>query len=357
MKFKIGEKVNFLNENGGGKVLKIIDSKLVLIETHEGFEMPVLGTELISDYRAQEEIKPQTEFFENKYIDINKTEEEEVVENVSEINPWGSVREEKGIYFAFEPHEQQWVLTGDIDIFIVNHTSYDILYSLFMEVDGQLEGVDFSSVPPDSKINIATINRDEIENWIKGYVQILFHSDMVKKVYFPLHSVIDAKANRFFKEGSYRSNTLLDGKAILMSIAPENTLEVVTNSGNENKFGSKTKAGIAEAVKDKPLIDKHKRALGEAVVDLHIAELLDNILGLSSHDMLTTQIDYFKKALESAMTNDYSKVTFIHGVGNGVLKNSIISELENYRNTQNQMASISKFGVGAFDVLIESTEE
>jgi hypothetical protein len=149
----------------------------------------------------------------------------------------------------------------------------------------------------------------------------------------------------------------LQGKAILMSIAPENTLEVVTNSGEEKKIGSKTKASIAEAVKDKPFIDKHKRGLGEAVVDLHIAELLDNILGLSSHDMLTTQIDYFKKALLSAMTNDYSKVTFIHGVGNGVLKNSIISELENYRNTQNQMASISKFGVGAIDVLIETTEE
>jgi hypothetical protein len=46
-------------------------------------------------------------------------------------------------------------------------------------------------------------------------------------------------------------------------------------------------------------------------------------------------------------------VTFIHGVGNGVLKNAIIEELKNYENTSNRMASIMKFGVGAIDVMIK----
>ncbi len=32
------------------------------------------------------------------------------------------------------------------------------------------------------------------------------------------------------------------------------------------------------------------------------------------------QLDYFNKSLDSAMVNEYEKVTFIHGVGNGVLK-------------------------------------
>ena len=57
--------------------------------------------------------------------------------------------------------------------------------------------------------------------------------------------------------------------------------------------------------------------------------------------------------LESAITSEYDKVTFIHGVGNGVLKNAIIEELKNYENTSNRMASIMKFGVGAIDVIIK----
>ena len=120
--------------------------------------------------------------------------------------------------------------------------------------------------------------------------------------------------------------------------------------------GSTTSATASKPLKDIPLIDKFKRGLGEAVVDLHIAEVVDNIAGLTSLDMLNLQIGQFNKTLESAMASDYTKVTFIHGVGNGVLKDKIIAELENYSNTKNQMASISKFGVGAIDVLIVSGE-
>jgi hypothetical protein len=355
MKFKIGDKVNFLNENGGGIVVKIIDNRLVQIETEDGFEMPVLATELIKDHRA-EPAQEDFSFLSRTPETTNTQEKEEEPDNISEINPWGNIREEKGIYLAFEPHERQWVLTGDLDVHLINHTSNEILYSLFMKIDDHIEGIDFNSVPSDSKITIASIGRDEIENWINGYVQILFHNDLPSKVYYPLHSEIDLKINRFFKEGSYRSNTLTNGKAIIVNISPEAGLEIVTQNTDDRKYGSKTKAGLAEPVKDKPLIDKHNQGIGEAIVDLHIGELLDNILGLSSHDMLNTQIDYFKKTLESAMKNDYSKVTYIHGVGNGVLKNNIIKELENYTNTENQMASISKFGVGAIDVMISSNE-
>lgn len=356
MKFKIGERVNFLNESGGGKVVKVIDNRLILIETDEGFEMPVLATELIRDFRAEGQEEP---IFISKEVP-KPSQEIEAAEaepnNVSEINPWGAIREEKGIYLAFEPHEQQWVLTGDLDIVLLNHTNYDILYSLFMEIDGQIEGVDFSSVPADSKIIIATIGRDEIDNWVKGYIQILFHSDLPDKLYYPLHSDIDLTINRFFKEGSYRSNTLLNQKAVIVDIAPVSSLELVSNNLTKKKFGSTTSAKTSKPLKEIPLIDKFKRGIGEAIVDLHIAEVVDNIAGLSSRDMLNLQIGQFKKMLESAMANDYTKVTFIHGVGNGVLKDKIVAELENYVNTKNQMASISKFGVGAIDVLIVNSD-
>lgn len=356
MKFKIGEEVNFLNESGGGKVVKIIDSKLVMIETEDGFEMPVLSTDLIKNFRSQSQEMEEVVFVKDTSVPAPTPEVEIIDDGISEINPWGTIREEKGIFLAFEPHEQQWILTGEIDIFILNNTRHDILYSLFMEIDGNLEGVDFSSIPADSKILIATISRDEIENWVKGYIQVLFHNDLPDKIYYPLHSVIDLKANRFFKEGSYRTNTLLQGKALIVSIAPETALEVVTTNISDRKYGSKTKAGIAETLKDKPLIDKHKSEIGVAVVDLHIAELMENIAGYSSHDMLNIQIGYFKKTLESAMNNEYRKITFIHGVGNGVLKNSIIKELENYSNTKTQMASISKFGVGAIEIIITNED-
>ena len=351
MRFKVGDKVNFLNESGGGTIVGIIDNKLVKLKTNDGFEMPVLSSELIIDQRSL----PKDDFSEpikkSNHVKVEETEPDEP-EFISEINPWGTVKEAKGIYLAFEPHEQQWLLTGDIDVILLNNTSYDILYSLFFEIDDVIEGVDYGSLPSDSKIVLSTISRDGIENWIKGFIQVLFHNDLPQKLYLPLHSDIQIKPARFFKEGNYVTNSLLQGKALIVTIMQQSALTTVVNDEHNKKFNQTSKAKTTEPAREKPLIDKHKSGLNEAIVDLHIGEITDNIAGLSSHDMFIMQLDYFKKTLHSAISNDYSKITFIHGVGNGVLKSAIIKELEEYEGIENKMAAISKFGAGAIDILI-----
>ncbi|MEE4258546.1 MAG: DUF2027 domain-containing protein [Bacteroidales bacterium] len=352
MRFKIGDKVNFLNERGGGTVIGIIDNKLVKLKTNDGFEMPVLSADLILDYRSM----PAEDFTEPLRIpETSKIQQEEIEEpgRISEINPWGAVKEEKGLYFAFEPHEQQWLLTGDMDVILINHTSYDILYSLFFEIENVMEGIDYGSLPADSKIVLDTISRDEIEKWLKGYIQVLFHRDLPDKLYQPLHSDIEIKPARFFKEGNYLTNTMLQGKALILTLSLQSALTVVSKSDYQKKFNQSNEAKATEPAKEKPFIDKHKINLNEAVVDLHIGEIVENIAGLTSLDMLNLQLAYFKKALQSAISNDYTKATFIHGVGNGVLKAAIIKELEDYEGVENRMASISKFGVGAIDILIK----
>lgn len=354
MRLKVGDKVKFLNEGGGGTVKAILGSQMVKLETDDGFEMPVLATDLIKDYRAegQEPIKVAGTFSAPA-----QAPEEVEEDRVSGINPWGTIKEEKGIYLAYEPHERQWILTGLIDVVLINHTNYDILFNLFLEQEGQLRGIDFSSVPFQSKIVIETIERDDLENWTKGYVQLMFHKDQPDKIFFPIHSVIDIKPSRFYKEGSYQSSTLIQGKSILIAVAPESTFETASFNEASRKSDKRGKASIADQVKEIQLIDKYRTDIGTAIVDLHIGEVVDNIAGLSSHDMFNVQIDHFKKTLENAIKNDYRKVTFIHGVGNGVLKNAIIEEIKNYEHLEGKMASISKFGVGGIDIMIKVKEE
>lgn len=354
MAFKIGEKVKFLNEKGGGKVVAIIDNKMVRIETDEGFEMPVLTKELIKDFRSEQSEELLQAVSPSPIVEKESTEDEET--RVSQINPWGRVREEKGVYLAYEPHDQQWLLTGDVDLLLVNNTDMEMLYNLFLVQNQTLQGIDYGSVPPKSKILVDTIQRDQLEHWCSGYLQVMFHQDKPGNVYLPVNNVIDIKPSRFFKEGSYVENTLLDGRVILVSIAPFTTLTVATDKEIVLKEGNQVQQEKAGVQSKKALIDKYRTAVFEAVVDLHIAELVDNIAGLSSHDMFNIQMDTFRKTLDSAIENEYNKVTYIHGVGNGVLKNAIVKELEHYETTSNRMASISKFGVGAIDVLLKNRE-
>jgi len=358
MRFKVGDKVKFLNETGGGVVTAIIDNKLVKVETDEGFEVPVLSKDLIPDYRGREAEEILFTSNEPKQKEVPKHEETSQSEenSISTINPWGQTKEEEGFYLVFEPHEQQWVLTGDLDILLVNHTPFDILYNLFLERHDKLEGVDYGSVPPESKIVLATISRDEIDHWLRGIIQIMIHETNPGKVFFPLHSVIDIRASRFFKEGSYQSNTLTNGKAIISVIALRSTLREAAENTIQQKFDAEPEETKIAVKREIPFIEKFRTDTGEAVVDLHIGEIVDNIAGLDSRDMLQLQMNHFRKALESAIAEGYHKVTFIHGVGNGILKNAIIKELKEYEHLEGTLASIIKFGVGALDVSINTNK-
>jgi hypothetical protein len=354
MRFKVGDKVKFLNETGGGVVTAIIDNKLVKVETDEGFEMPVLSKDLIPDYREStaEEMTRSNDKPQSSATAQSDSDSEPGQDNISEINPWGDIKEEEGIYLLFEPHEPQWVLTGDLDVLLVNHTPFDILYNLFLERNDKTEGVDYGSIPPESKAVLATISRDELEHWLKGFIQLMMHKTHPEKIFLPVHSTIDIRISRFFREGSYKATSLTQNKALVSVVVLRSALAAASVNEPEQKKDFTPQETKTSVKRDIPFIEKYRTAPGEAVVDLHIGEIVDNIAGLESRDMLQLQLNHFRKALESAIAEGYTKVTFIHGVGNGILKNNIIKEIEAYENVEGIPASIIKFGVGALDVSI-----
>lgn len=359
-KFKSGDKVKFLNEKGGGTVVRLIDSRMALVSIEDGFEIPVLMSDLVIDpASAEARVKQATEVIREEVLRQEQQHAAEVdAARKSGLRRFAKNPEPEGVYMAFVPHEQQWVLTGLLDVMLINHTNTEMLYSFTLSSDEGFENVDYGQVEAFSKVVIESISREDLSYWTSGIVQALFIEDVSKRPLIPLHAPFQVKANRFFKEGSYVSSAVLGEKAVMVRLELLTSLRMDQQQEQQfQKEGRLAEASVVnKPVAEKPLIDKHRTSPGEAVVDLHIAELLENIAGLSSKDMLKIQLDYFHKTLESAMANEYDKVTFIHGVGNGVLKNAIIKALEEYEGTQNRMASMSKFGVGAIDVLIRDKE-
>lgn len=358
--FNIGDRVNFLSSTGGGKVTKIIDSKMVLVEIEDGFELPCLTSDLVLDFRSQPTRQQQIVDAVQKEVQTKQKEEEEQREEARHggLRRHAKDAEKEGVYLAFVPHDQQWMLTGPIDLILLNNTSYEMLYSLTIRETEKFNNADYGQIDAYGKVTIESISRDDLEYWLNGIVQAIFCKDESKEMLLPLNAPFELRPARFFKEGSYTMSGLLGEKAVMICLA-----DIVTMRNSDEDFtrlmkeGMKTTSANNAIVKPKYPIDKHRTATGEAVVDLHIGELVDNIAGLSSHDMFTMQMDYFRKMLDSAIAADYSKVTFIHGVGNGVLKNAIIEELKHYKNTENRMASLAHFGVGAIDVVITERQK
>ena len=95
-------------------------------------------------------------------------------------------------------------------------------------------------------------------------------------------------------------------------------------------------------------------AKDEMIVDLHIEKLMEDHYGLNNTEKLDIQARHFRKKLEMAVNGHFTKVVFIHGVGNGVLRQTIRDLLKTYEGLEYSDASYKKFGAGATEVKIVS---
>ncbi len=360
MKLKVGDKVKFLNEHGGGVVSKVISSNLVHVKIEDGFEIPTMTSELV---KVQEEEQTASHLFMDSGMaaaETHKTpdthQEEEIVYD-DRISPLEVFRakgdDKKGIYLAYVPQDQRWMLTGMLDIYLVNFTDYDILFSLFLrKANGAWEGMDYDAVKSNSKVLLNSIHREEIEKWSYGIVQVLYHKDLSSKVLSPANCTFSFKPAKLYRENVYQGSSFLNEKAFLLTLNEIAQQPASAESEHDEKYGEEVQMQNAKPRQPEEVINKHKTSPREAVVDLHIGELVDDYSKMSNIEMLNFQLNYFVKCLESAIKNYLTKVIFIHGVGDGVLKSKMLEILEAYENVQVKDASLKKFGYGATEVLI-----
>lgn len=358
MKFQPGDKVRFLNTSGGGVVTKIISPSLVSVAIEDGFEIPTLINELIrveSKEPASGFFNKTEETFEKEKLSTDDQNNDDILqsdENEGErLFPLRKGKNDKlsNIWIAFRPHDQKWLITGLVDICILNPTDFDIIYSFLQrQADNQYIGADYDVIPAVSGIVIATVTREALPAWINGSVQMLFYKELLPRIIVPVNAVFQLKASRFLKEDNYITNTFITEKALMVNLSAvvESVSEPEENEGYEPVSDSKI---ILE--KPRSLIDKHRIAPFEAEVDLHISALKDDYSKLSQFDILKFQKDYFLQCIESVLESQYRRIIFIHGIGNGTLRNTITDILKQYEEFRVQNASFKKYGYGAIEVI------
>jgi len=86
-------------------------------------------------------------------------------------------------------------------------------------------------------------------------------------------------------------------------------------------------------------------------VDLHIHHLTRSTRGMSNFDMLNLQLETAKRQLEFAIRKRIQKVVFIHGVGEGVLREELNYLFKKYP-VDFYDADYQKYGLGATEVHI-----
>jgi len=87
-------------------------------------------------------------------------------------------------------------------------------------------------------------------------------------------------------------------------------------------------------------------------VDLHIHHLIPSTKGLSNFDILNIQMAEAQRQLDRAIANRWQSVVFIHGVGEGVLREELYTLFRRYENIDFFDAEYQKYGLGATEIYI-----
>ena len=91
----------------------------------------------------------------------------------------------------------------------------------------------------------------------------------------------------------------------------------------------------------------------EMEVDLHIESLIDSHKGMPNYQIIEVQMAEFKRKMNVAISRNMKRIVFIHGVGAGVLREEIRSELRIfYTEFEFLDGSYQRYGGGATEVLL-----
>ena len=361
---KIGDIVRFLSSTGGGRIVKI-EGNIAHVEEEDGFTTPVLIKELVVTTPAGAE-NARRDYFGGTAQAAQKSAAEKQSKFVPTAMPEAPkpapAAETPGgdrlnVVLGFEPIEPKHITTTDFEIYLINDSNYYLYFTLLSRADDE-EGwtTRFAGVAePNMELFLEEITRDKVGRLDRICVQyVAFKRDKEFALKAPVAIEHRMDTTKFFKLHCFRENPYFEVPVIAIDIVKNDIPQrpmALDSSMVEDAMRRKREA---DRPRQRP-VRKHRPDPKDGVleVDLHIGELLDTTAGLSTADILNYQIDTFRRTMDEYLRDKGLKIVFIHGKGEGVLRQAINKELAHrYKGHDVQDASFREYGYGATQVTI-----
>jgi hypothetical protein len=337
MKYQTGDDIIVLHSNEEGKVIDIINDKMVMIEVR-GVKFPAYMDQIDFPYFYR--------FTKNKIIE-DKKPSKVFIDNIPKEKPQpNQLKTADGVWlvfipkFSFDEFDDEYVSVLKVHLVNKTNTAYKFTYEnqLATQTHFQLQNeiqafhdfyihdiafenindspiftIDFTLIKPDK------LKSDHFESILKLKPKQVFQRiEQMKKANEPTfaYKLFDEYPNRVFEE-------YFD-------------LGKLANKGFKIYEVSKIKENLAAP---------------RSVIDLHIEKIIDDFNGKSSLEILTIQLKEFEKWYHLAVMHKQANFIVIHGVGKGKLK----EEIHNLLKTRKEVKSFvnqytNSFGYGATEI-------
>ncbi|MCR4918490.1 MAG: DUF2027 domain-containing protein, partial [Prevotella sp.] len=269
-------------------------------------------------------------------------------------------------YLAFVPMDIHQFTTTRFEAYFVNDSNYYLRLTL-LAADGASYRLRHTlEVEPNMQVFLEELGRDDLGQMERLCVQLLAYKR--DKAFLPkpaLSVQLRLDGVKFYKLHCFRQSEFFEQPALIYAIVEDDRLprplvvdadelkdsmfgaaQQLTHDGAARKGGGAQQPaakGQQSTTKDQPI-----------VVDLHADQLLDTTAGMKPQDILDYQLDVFRRTLLNYARRRGTRLIFIHGKGDGVLRQTIVSELRyRYKQYTYQDASFQEYGYGATQVTIK----
>lgn len=348
---KIGDKVRFLSEVGGGIVTGFKGKDFVLVEDADGFDIPMPIRECVVIEADDYNIKRKPAATAPKQEEPAKPAKPEmpVIQRQPEVRGGDTLN----VFLAYVPEDAKAMMTTPFEAYLVNDSNY-YLYYTYLSAEGKAwNNRSHGLVEPNTKLLLEEFTKDVLNEMERVAVQLIAFKDGKPAAIKPAVSVeLRIDTVKFYKLHTFRESDFFEEPALVYDIVTNDVpVKQVYVSAEDIQVALLQKKEV-EKPRSQPIV-KRSSSNGIIEIDLHINELLDDAHGMSNSEILNYQLDKFREVMEKYKGKREQKIVFIHGKGDGVLRKALLDELKRKYNTcRYQDASFQEYGFGATLVTI-----
>ena len=344
---KSGDKVRFLNAVGGGIVKSVINKTMVSVEDENGFEVPILISQVVI---VDDTLSMNPQRRSNVIRASVKAEEAPVKKELPVAEPkYVAGKDAPALFFACVPQDEANPVEGELKVYLVNDSNNFVLYNYSHLKDKVFKSVESGKMNPNSKRYLESFSRFDLSDLPEFQFQLLFFREESAKLETPVVKSLRLNPTKFYRLGSYEKTKYFNQNVIIYSLLEPDL---------KNEMAKLSESDLTQKTQDKDepkLIVKRIVSPDLVEIDLHIQELLEDTNGMANHEMLEVQIGRFRNELETAIVNGTRRIVFIHGIGNGTLKQELRKELTSkFKKYYFQDASFKEYGYGATMVILKN---
>lgn len=353
---KIGDKVRFLSEIGGGRVAGFQGKNVVLVEDEDGFQVPMQTSEVVvvgdENYDTSRLVEGKQQAAAQK-----KVQEPEPADRPVTFK--APVEERKGgerlsAYLAFVPIDVKELSQTRFEAYFVNDSNYYMRFTYLSAEGNGWRLRTTAEVEPNTKLFMEEFGRESLNELERVALQIVAYK---RDKPFLLKPVVDVQLRidgvKFYKLHTFQSSDFFEQPALVYTLV-ENDQAVRPLVVDAQQLKQEMYQKKDEDKPKRPLVSPARKEGEPVVVDLHADELLETTSGMSASDILNYQLDVFRRTLHEYEKKKGTKIVFIHGKGEGVLRRALINDLQyRFKRYTYQDASFQEYGYGATQVTIK----